>query len=54
MKVLYISGYSENDIHEQGALEPGLLILQKPFTRQSLGRKIREILDAKPQPEHAH
>jgi signal transduction histidine kinase len=50
MKILYVSGYSENDISDQGVIEPGLLVLQKPFTQQSLGRKVREILDAEPQP----
>ena len=49
MRILYVSGYSENDINEQGVIESGLLVLQKPFTQQSLGRKVREILDAEPQ-----
>jgi len=46
MKVLYVSGYSENDISDQGVLDAGLVVLQKPFTQQSLGRKVRELLDA--------
>jgi CheY-like chemotaxis protein len=46
MKILYISGYSENDISDSGVIDSGLLVLQKPFTQQSLGRKVREILDA--------
>jgi CheY-like chemotaxis protein len=45
MKVLYISGYSENEISDQGVIDPGLEVLQKPFTQQSLVRKIRAILD---------
>ncbi len=45
LKVLYISGYSENDISDQGVVDPGLDVLQKPFTHQSLVRKIRELLD---------
>jgi signal transduction histidine kinase len=45
MKVLYVSGYSENDISDQGVVEPGLEVLQKPFTKQSLIRKVREMLD---------
>lgn len=48
MKVLYVSGYSENDISDQGVLDSGLVVLQKPFTQQILGRKVREILDAAP------
>jgi len=49
MKTLYVSGYSENDISDQGVLDPGLVVLQKPFTQQSLERKIREILDSERQ-----
>ncbi len=51
MKILYISGYSENDISDQGVLDSGLVVLQKPFTRQSLGQKVREILDAELVPQ---
>ena len=46
MKVLFVSGYSDSDISDQGVLDPGLLVLQKPFTQESLARKVREILDA--------
>ncbi|PZR72802.1 MAG: hypothetical protein DLM73_12385 [Chthoniobacterales bacterium] len=46
MKILYVSGYSDNDISAQGVVAPGLVVLQKPFTQQSLGRKVREILDS--------
>ena len=49
MKILYVSGYSENDISDQGVLDSGLVVLQKPFTRHVLGQKVREILDAAPQ-----
>jgi FixJ family two-component response regulator len=45
MKVLYVSGYSENDISDQGVIDPDLDVLQKPFTQQSLVRKVRAILD---------
>jgi len=53
MKILYVSGYSENDISDQGVLDSGLVVLQKPFTRQILGGKVREILDAEPQVQMA-
>jgi signal transduction histidine kinase/ActR/RegA family two-component response regulator len=46
LKILYVSGYSDNDISAQGVLEPGLVVLQKPFTQQSLSRKVRELLDS--------
>jgi signal transduction histidine kinase/ActR/RegA family two-component response regulator len=48
MKILYVSGYSENDISDQGVIEAGLKVLQKPFTQQSLVRKVREMLDETP------
>jgi len=46
MKVLFVSGYSESDISDQGVLEPGLVVLQKPFTQEGLSRKVRELLDS--------
>ncbi len=45
MKVLYVSGYSENDISDQGVIEPDLEVLQKPFTKQILVRKVRGMLE---------
>jgi signal transduction histidine kinase len=44
MKVLFVSGYSENDISDQGVIEPELDVLQKPFTQQILIRKISSML----------
>jgi CheY-like chemotaxis protein len=45
MKVLFVSGYSESDISDQGVSDTGLEVLQKPFTQQVLIRKIRKMLD---------
>ncbi|MCA1660183.1 MAG: response regulator, partial [Verrucomicrobiaceae bacterium] len=46
LKILYVSGYSDNDISAHGVIDPGLVVLQKPFTQQSLSRKVRELLDS--------
>jgi signal transduction histidine kinase/CheY-like chemotaxis protein len=44
MKVLYVSGYSDNEIGDHGLLDPRYELLQKPFTPQTLARKIREVI----------
>jgi two-component system, cell cycle sensor histidine kinase and response regulator CckA len=44
IKILYLSGYTEDAIVHQGVLESGTAFLQKPFTLQTLSRKVREVL----------
>ena len=44
-KLLYLSGYTEDAIVHEGVLEPGTAFLQKPFTLQTLSRKVREVLE---------
>ena len=46
LRVLYMSGYTDAVIAQQGILEPGTAFLSKPFTPDSLARKVREVLDA--------
>jgi PAS domain S-box-containing protein len=45
LKVIYMSGYTDEAIVHYGVLNPGIAFLSKPFTAQTLGQKIREVLD---------
>ncbi|MGD0777894.1 MAG: PAS domain S-box protein [Candidatus Solibacter sp.] len=44
IKVLFMSGYTENVIEHDGALEEGAKFIQKPFSPEELARKVREVL----------
>ncbi|MBI5709521.1 MAG: PAS domain S-box protein [Candidatus Eisenbacteria bacterium] len=46
MKLLYTSGYTDRGVVESGTLGGDAAFLQKPFTPDSLARKVRELLDA--------
>jgi CheY-like chemotaxis protein len=45
LRVLFTSGYTEDIIMHQGRLDPGVILLHKPFTKQQLAEKVRSVLD---------
>jgi two-component system, cell cycle sensor histidine kinase and response regulator CckA len=46
VRVLFMSGYTDDAIVQTGVLDEGAAFLQKPFTPVQLAQKIREVLDA--------
>jgi CheY-like chemotaxis protein len=47
IRVLFMSGYTDDDIVRRGLLQPGAPFLQKPFVAADLSRKVRDVLDAR-------
>jgi len=45
MKVLYMSGYTDDAIMHHGVLQEGMNFIQKPFTNEELMGKVREVLN---------
>jgi FixJ family two-component response regulator len=45
LKVLFMSGYTDDAVVRHGVLERGTAFLQKPFTLATLARKVRETID---------
>jgi PAS domain S-box-containing protein len=47
LRVLFMSGYTDDAVVRRGVLEEGMPFLQKPFTSDALALKVREVLDRK-------
>jgi CheY-like chemotaxis protein len=46
LRVIYMSGHTTDAIDHHGMLDPGLVLIQKPYTAEALLRKIREVFDS--------
>ncbi|CAH0307357.1 Blue-light-activated protein [Massilia sp. Bi118] len=53
LKVLYTSGYTQNAIIHGGRLDPGVELLSKPYRREKLAAKVRQMLGGQEQPAAA-
>jgi CheY-like chemotaxis protein len=45
LRVLFMSGYTDDDMLRRGIVDPRMAFLQKPFTPEALARKVRDVLD---------
>ncbi|HET9639695.1 MAG TPA: ATP-binding protein [Allosphingosinicella sp.] len=50
LKILFMTGYTQNAIVHDGRLDPGVALISKPFTYDQLGSKVRAELDELPVP----
>jgi PAS domain S-box-containing protein len=50
IRVLYMSGYTENAVGHDGMLDAGINLLQKPFSLPALKDRVQEVLDSEPIP----
>ncbi|MDT9600291.1 GAF domain-containing protein [Sphingosinicella rhizophila] len=49
LKILFITGYAENQVVRNGRLDPGMSLITKPFQMEDLARKIKEAMEEEPQ-----
>jgi len=49
LRVLFMSGYTDDAVVRHGMLEPGLAYLEKPFRPTALRRKVRDVLQSRSQ-----
>jgi CheY-like chemotaxis protein len=49
-RVVYMSGYTQGLLSAQGVLEPGIHLIEKPFSETALLTKVHEVLNAEPHP----
>jgi DNA-binding NarL/FixJ family response regulator len=49
LKVLYMSGYTDDDVVRRGVLATDTEFLQKPFTPTELLQQVRAVLDGRPE-----
>jgi two-component SAPR family response regulator len=45
IKILFMSGYTENAIVHNGKLDPDVELITKPFTREQLARRLKKLTD---------
>ena len=48
MRILYMSGYTNDAIVHRGVIVPGIELLEKPFMPETLTRRVREVLGLSP------
>lgn len=45
LRTLFMSGYSDDALAHGGVVDPGVVLLEKPFSPETLAQRVREILD---------
>jgi len=49
MRVLFMSGYTDDEVMRRGVIDGRTAFLQKPFTPAQFAKKVRDVLDQKTQ-----